>query len=609
MTLRKAMLLGMGAVLLAVLLGTAASVMVVVDRSARREAADDLQRSRRVFEDLNGYRKALFDREVHVVAEEPRLKAVVASEETTPETVFGVLVELRDAIRADVLLITDETGHIIADAADAEASGRSLATSPVIQQALTDGHAQAVWTGEDGAVQVSARRLAFGSTVVGVLVIGHRLDDALARTVQEQTGSALAVLLDGRVIAASSFPGRLDADRAALAKALSQTPVGQTTPAQTLLADETFLTLSGDYPGAQADARLHYVVARSLDEAVATGRRLLMVVGLVLLIVGLGAAVFAGSLSQRLAKPIADMVQFARNIAGGELQARAEVRGPVEIQALGNALNHMAGELDESRKQLAIKERLEQEMEIATRLQTSILPRRFDVENLNIAARMLPATEVGGDYYDVIPVKGGAWLGVGDVAGHGLSAGVIMLMIQNLVSALVKALPTAAPSELLSMLNEVLYENVRQRLERTEHTTLTLLRYASDGKVTYAGAHEVALVCRARGGRCEQLANPGTWVGAMRDVRRFTVDTEVQLEPGDVMVLYTDGLTEAADARREQFGVERLAQIVEASRERSVDEIRDLIFDAVQGWTSERVDDMTVLVLRYTAARQNAAAV
>src|SRR5687768_9235631 len=79
-----------------------------------------------------------------------------------------------------------------------------------------------------------------------------------------------------------------------------------------------------------------------------------------------------------------------------------------------------------------------QENDIASRVQASILPGEIDVEGLAIAAQMIPAEVVGGDYYDIIPVNDGCWLAIGDVAGHGLAAGVIMLMIQSAVQSLVR---------------------------------------------------------------------------------------------------------------------------------------------------------------------------
>src|SRR5690606_17839050 len=127
------------------------------------------------------------------------------------------------------------------------------------------------------------------------------------------------------------------------------------------------------------------------------------------------------------------------------------------------------------------KHRLEDEMEIAARIQTSILPQDLAVPGLEVGARMVPATEVGGDYYDVIPQVDGAWIGVGDVAGHGLRAGLVMLMVQSAVASLVRERPGASPRDLVATLNVTIADNVRRRLQQDEHVTFSLLRYRRSG--------------------------------------------------------------------------------------------------------------------------------
>jgi serine phosphatase RsbU (regulator of sigma subunit) len=130
-----------------------------------------------------------------------------------------------------------------------------------------------------------------------------------------------------------------------------------------------------------------------------------------------------------------------------------------------------------------------QENEIASRLQASILPGEVDVEGLAIAAQMLPAEVVGGDYYDIIPVEDGCWLAIGDVAGHGLAAGVIMLMIQSAVQSLVRLSPRASPRDLVCALNGALFENSRKRMKRDEHVTFV---WPATPMQTAAEAHENA---------------------------------------------------------------------------------------------------------------------
>ena len=253
-------------------------------------------------------------------------------------------------------------------------------------------------------------------------------------------------------------------------------------------------------------------------------------------------------------------------------------------------------------REKAEKQRLEQELSIATRIQTSILPRNFQVRGLEIAATMLPATEVGGDYYDVLPTARGCWIGIGDVAGHGLRPGLVMMMLQSIVSALVRANPDAAPRDVLRVVNGVLYENVRERLGQDEHATLSLIQYQASGELTFAGAHEDMLILRAESGRVEVVPTLGTWVGATKDIDDATQDTRATLRDGDVLLLYTDGVIEAQNAANEQFGSERLARLLERLGGEPVATIRDALASAVTEFMSEQRDDIALLVARYRAS-------
>jgi sigma-B regulation protein RsbU (phosphoserine phosphatase) len=254
---------------------------------------------------------------------------------------------------------------------------------------------------------------------------------------------------------------------------------------------------------------------------------------------------------------------------------------------------------EEKRRQRAERERLEEEMEIAARIQTSIVPRTIRVPGLDVAAAMIPATEVGGDYYDVLPFEGGCWIGVGDVAGHGLKTGLVMLMIQSVVAAIVRCDPRAAPSRVVRMLNAVLFENIRRRLGQDEHATLSLFRYdGGDGRFVFAGAHEEIVIHRAARGGCERLPTPGPWVGAVPNLGASLVDSELTLAPADVMVLYTDGVTEAMDAAGAQFGIDRLCEAIDGAQGLRAEGIRDQVLAAVRRWTAKQFDDVSIVVVR-----------
>lgn len=253
-----------------------------------------------------------------------------------------------------------------------------------------------------------------------------------------------------------------------------------------------------------------------------------------------------------------------------------------------------------TRRERAEQARMAQELEIAARIQTAILPRHQAVEGLEIATTMVPAAEVGGDYFDILPFQGGCWLGIGDVAGHGLPTGIVMLMIQSLFAAAVHGKPDLCPAQAWRVVNAVLTENVRHRLQQDEHATLSLIRYKREGTLAIAGAHEDLLVWRQARACCELVPTPGVWAGIREQVP--TLEPEVvgcQLEAGDVLLLYTDGIIEARNASGEGFGIERLQATLTELSGRPVQEIRDRLVQQVTCWMHEQLDDLTLVVARY----------
>jgi phosphoserine phosphatase RsbU/P len=595
MKLRTALFAAITLLIAAIVAATVFAIVTVVGRAERRNLDAELVRSREVFEELLGSRQNQLRSDCHVVANEPRLRATVATQDITHETVLGVANELRRSLGSDLFLITDGEGYLLADSLDPSAHGFDMSKQPVLASAIQKGDGGAVWITANLPYLVHACRVDFGAQVAGVILVGDLLDDAFAQAIHRQTGSTLVLALDGARVAASALredqavPDRVDDIARDVSADIREARIGAA----------GYATVGGALPRYDGKRTLRYVLLRSIDDALAPGRRLTRSIMVIAGIALMGGLAVAGLLSRRLSRPVDDLVLFTNRIARGNLEERAKPVGVVEVKALATAMNVMVQELDKSRRDLAAKERLEREMEIAMRIQTSILPRSFDIHGLDIAARMFPATEVGGDYYDVLRVPGGCWIGIGDVAGHGLTAGLEMMMVQSVISALIRENAGAEPSAHLSVLNQVVYENIRHRLQQDEHITLTLMRYLN-GTLTFAGAHETILVCRAGTGACELIETPGTWLGAMPDISRFTTNTTLDLAPGDLMVLYSDGLTEARNRANKQFSLERVASIAERNRDRSVEEIRDAILADWTEWRDgqEQDDDVSLVVVR-----------
>jgi serine phosphatase RsbU (regulator of sigma subunit) len=264
--------------------------------------------------------------------------------------------------------------------------------------------------------------------------------------------------------------------------------------------------------------------------------------------------------------------------------------------------------LAEQHARVELTEQMERELAIATEIQTAILPKTIEVEGLDVSARMITATEVGGDYYDVIPVSDGAWLGIGDVAGHGLEAGLVMLQAQSAIKAAILDSPRRTPGEVLDRVNRVLFDNLKRSETRKLHMTLLLVRYENDGRVSLAGAHEDAIIWRAATKTCERIESRGTWMGLVEDIRNHTHVATTELAEGDMLVLYTDGLTEAGATTGEAYGVERLCAALESVKDASPKTARDAVLESLSRWSTHAVDDVTILIAQRKSAERIARA-
>jgi serine phosphatase RsbU (regulator of sigma subunit) len=311
----------------------------------------------------------------------------------------------------------------------------------------------------------------------------------------------------------------------------------------------------------------------------------------VVVLLGLSVSVVV---TRQVVRPILAVADAASRLQAGEFEVQVQVVSDDEVGVLARAFNAM-GEAVRYRQ-----ERLEREMSVARHIQTAILPRSFDVPRMKVAAAMRPATEIGGDYYDVLPVSDGCFIGIGDVAGHGLDAGLVMLMLQAGVAALVRDDPDTSPRRIISSVNRLIYENLNDRLKATGHATMVVLRVRQDGSVAFAGAHEELLIWRTKTRHCETLDTPGTWVGAASEIADVTTDSFAQLMPGDLLVLYTDGMVETRNAAGVPFGIEGLIRELELASDEPVDRIRDQLLAAIDRHASHFEDDVSVVVLRYT---------
>jgi serine phosphatase RsbU (regulator of sigma subunit) len=282
-----------------------------------------------------------------------------------------------------------------------------------------------------------------------------------------------------------------------------------------------------------------------------------------------------------------------------------------EASMIGQVLKAIPTAIDKIQIAAREKQRLAEEnvrmgaeLDVAQRIQAMILPRGDELakcKGLEVAASMTAATEVGGDLYDVLPQPDGSTvLVIGDVTDHGLASGLVMLMSQSALRVCLEE-SNADLLQSLSYVNATLYKNVQTRMNDSRTLTLALLHH-KDGEVRVAGQHESVILLRADAEEAEEIETMdlGCVVGMIDDISPMVSETKFDLNKDDLVLLYTDGATEAENPTHEQYGVERLKKALVEARKLPAKEAIAYLFADIMKWigTSPVYDDITLLLVR-----------
>jgi len=248
--------------------------------------------------------------------------------------------------------------------------------------------------------------------------------------------------------------------------------------------------------------------------------------------------------------------------------------------------------------------RMSSELEVTRRLQEMILPKAKELKNipdLDIAGFMQPADEVGGDYYDVLQRNhdsNNIKIGIGDVTGHGLESGVVMIMVQTAIRTLI-AHGETDPAKFLGTVNQAIYHNL-QRMNCDKSLTLMLMDY-HDRQLHITGQHESVIIIRKDGAvEVIDTVDLGFPIGLTDAIEDLIFDLKIQLQQGDVVALYTDGITEAENPQRELYGLDRFIGVLKQYRHESVEVIRQSVIEDVMRFVNgtKVYDDITLVILK-----------
>ena len=357
-------------------------------------------------------------------------------------------------------------------------------------------------------------------------------------------------------------------------------------------------------------------------------QRALKIVGITFLVLELLALFAAVWMTRAVTGTVHKLYRAVEYIKRGDFSHRVHVRSHDQLGELAAAFNEMSADIETLLQERVVHERLEREVEIAAEVQARLFPGRVpELLTVEIAAECRAARGVAGDYYDYVEIAPGlVALALGDVSGKGVSASLVMSNLQASLRA-----QTAITSERLSIaaravsayagidgrkfLSRVMADsdidcavarkvtNINKQLcqstESNRFATLFLAIYEDRTRTlryTNAG-HNAALLVR-RDGTAESLSRGGMMVGAF-DWAQYE-EAATTLEKGDLLLIFSDGLSEAEGENGEEYGEERIARFTIEHRTLSAHELRQALFEEIDRWADgrERGDDQTLLIVK-----------
>ena len=337
-----------------------------------------------------------------------------------------------------------------------------------------------------------------------------------------------------------------------------------------------------------------------------------VVVAILFLMVELVSAVIGWSLARTITSAMQDLYMGTRRVAEGDFSHRIKVKGRDQLAAVTESFNAMTGHLERLVLVEKEKERLQSELEIAREVQNQLFPRSIPkMETLEITGLCRPASMVSGDYYDFLCLEEKSMaIAIGDVAGKGISAALLMASIQSIMRTQLSATaPVMAAvangasrsiystSNMVAQLNRQLYQSTAPE----KYATFMFGIYDEHNRIfTYTNAGHLPPILIRRG-EAILLEVTGTVVGAFPSCKYG--EQKVLLERGDLLVSYTDGITEPENEYGEEFGADRLVETILKNHKLEGLELVNCVMDAVRSWTTapELPDDMTLVLARSLA--------
>ncbi len=307
--------------------------------------------------------------------------------------------------------------------------------------------------------------------------------------------------------------------------------------------------------------------------------------------------------------PFRKLSEWVKNMGNeGEIGDDVDIDASTEIGEIAKAFSEITHKFRDSQKNLADQERLQKEMQVAQEIQQTLLPMEFpELEGYQLSAFYEAAKEVGGDYYDFVEVdKDTLGIAVADVSGKGVPGSLVMTMIRTALRTEARGLKDAA--EVLSRVNAFVANDIKKGMFVT---VFYLIIDSKKRRLNYASAgHNPMILYRGSTEKTYYLNPKGFPIGVQlpdKDYFKNYIQSDtIQLTKDDILLLYTDGITEAMNSRRELFGEERLQHVLrehgDLSANQFVEKLKDSIYSFTEG--APQYDDITLVTIKEEYTRQ-----
>jgi sigma-B regulation protein RsbU (phosphoserine phosphatase) len=518
----------------------------------------------------------------------PELKALFG---TDAATIRDFLVDYRQRARGtDLILALDPEGRTLARTDADRPLPIAEARRRWVEPGLSDGAATGVLDAEGRAYHAAAVPVEAGGTLFGFVLSAGRIDAVFAQTLRDASRDEVVILDDHRVLAST----------------LGSAPLPWRSRRDGLQAGETLaLRIGGEQYAALAAVHwpgspVTFVSLQSRDRALAPYRRIQ--IGLIVLGVLSAFAGIAGStlVARTVTAPVAKLTEGTRLVADGDFDVRIHVDSRDELGELAAAFNGMTQGLRE-------RADMQHDLQIGRLIQSGFLPGAIpQPPGWEIAARFQPARQVAGDFYDAFPLADGCvGVVVADVCDKGVGAALFMALVRSLIRAYLQlhhsvSAGTTSLCEAIIRTNDYIGENHRDM--NMFATTFAAVVDSGTGAVTYVNCgHNPPALVGSEGIR-QRLAPTGPALGIVPGFA-YQVGT-VQLAPGDMLVAFTDGATDARNAGGEFFTERRLLSVVLGSRGTSAERVVARMLESVTQHigTAAQYDDVTLLVVHRAGA-------